>query len=44
VLRAATVDEPLLAPLWELMADQDFRVEVEALGGYSCTEMGRRVR
>jgi len=44
VLRASTVDDPLLAPLWELMASDAFRTEVEALGGYSCAEMGRRIR
>jgi putative molybdopterin biosynthesis protein len=44
VLRAATVEEPLLAPLWTLLADGVFRAEVEALGGYSCAEMGRRIR
>jgi putative molybdopterin biosynthesis protein len=44
VLRADTVDDPLLAPLWALLADDDFRAEVEALGGYSCIETGRRIR
>jgi putative molybdopterin biosynthesis protein len=44
VLRAATVEEELLAPLWELLQDKDFRAEVEALGGYSCAETGRRIR
>ncbi|MHA6616897.1 molybdopterin biosynthesis protein [Pseudonocardia sp. DLS-67] len=43
VLRASTVDDPLLAPLWELMASAPFRAEVEALGGYGCTETGRRI-
>ncbi len=33
-----------LAPLWTLLADADFRDQVEALGGYSCAETGRRVR
>jgi putative molybdopterin biosynthesis protein len=44
VLRAATMDDDLLAPLWELLARPGFRAEVEALGGYSCAETGRRVR
>ena len=43
VLRASTVDDPLLAPLWELLARPVFRAEVEALGGYSCAETGRRI-
>ncbi|QYN34429.1 molybdopterin biosynthesis protein [Pseudonocardia sp. DSM 110487] len=44
VLRAETVDDPLLAPLWDLLARPAFQGEVEALGGYGCTEMGRRIR
>ncbi len=44
VLRADAVDDPLLAPLWELLADPKFRAEVEALGGYSCAETGLRIR
>ncbi|MCX6466403.1 MAG: molybdopterin biosynthesis protein [Pseudonocardiales bacterium] len=44
VLRARTLDEPLLAPLWALLADETFRTGVEALGGYSCSETGRRLR
>lgn len=44
VLRASTANDPLLAPLWELLARETFRTEVEALGGYSCEEMGRRIR
>jgi putative molybdopterin biosynthesis protein len=44
VLRAETVDDPLLAPLWDLLARPAFQAEVEALGGYGCTEMGRRIR
>jgi putative molybdopterin biosynthesis protein len=44
VLRAETVDDPLLAPLWELLARPAFHARVEALGGYSCAETGRRVR
>lgn len=44
VLRADTLEDPLLAPLWKLLADPAFRAEVEALGGYSCRETGRRLR
>jgi len=44
VLRAATLDAPLLAPLWELLERPEFRAEVEALGGYSCAQTGRRIR
>lgn len=44
VLRASMLDDELLAPLWELLARPEFRAEVEALGGYSCTETGRRIR
>ncbi|MGQ0630297.1 MAG: molybdopterin biosynthesis protein [Sporichthyaceae bacterium] len=44
VLRAEVVSEPLLAPLWALLADDAFRVQVEALGGYSCAQTGRRIR
>jgi putative molybdopterin biosynthesis protein len=41
---AAAFDDPLLAPLWELLRSPRFRDEVEALGGYSAAEMGRRIR
>lgn len=44
VMAADTVADPALAPLWALLADESFRGEVEALGGYSTTEMGRRIR
>jgi putative molybdopterin biosynthesis protein len=44
VLRASTVDDDLLAPLWELLDRPDFRNTVEKLGGYSCAETGRRIR
>jgi putative molybdopterin biosynthesis protein len=33
----------VLAPLWALLADEKFRASVEALGGYSSAETGRRV-
>ncbi|PRX52346.1 molybdopterin molybdochelatase [Nonomuraea fuscirosea] len=44
VLRTGTLGEELLAPLWELLEQPEFRAGVEALGGYSCAETGRRVR
>jgi putative molybdopterin biosynthesis protein len=44
VLRASMVDDDLLAPLWALLERPDFRDGVEALGGYSCVETGRRIR
>jgi putative molybdopterin biosynthesis protein len=44
VLWRSTVEEPLLDPLWELLATPDFREAVEALGGYDTAEMGLRIR
>jgi molybdopterin molybdotransferase/putative molybdopterin biosynthesis protein len=44
VLRTDDLAGDLLAPLWTLLETADFRAGVEALGGYSCREMGRRVR
>jgi putative molybdopterin biosynthesis protein len=44
VVHPRALDEPLLAPLWTLLHDPAFRADVEALGGYSCAETGRRVR
>jgi putative molybdopterin biosynthesis protein len=44
VLRASMVDDELLAPLWFLLQEPDFRAHVESLGGYSCAETGRRIR
>jgi putative molybdopterin biosynthesis protein len=44
VLRASTLDDDLLAPLWALLQQDHFREHVEALGGYSCRETGRRIR
>jgi putative molybdopterin biosynthesis protein len=44
VADAAAIDDPLLAPLWDLLGDVGFRERVEALGGYATSEMGRRVR
>ena len=44
VLRVAVLEDDLLAPMWNLLARPDFQAEVERLGGYSCREMGRRIR
>ncbi len=44
VLRASSRTDQLLAPLWTLLDQPEFRDAVEALGGYSCAETGRRIR
>ncbi len=44
VVEVASLDDPLMAPLWALLREPTFRQEVEGLGGYSTQEMGRRVR
>jgi putative molybdopterin biosynthesis protein len=44
VLAAETLDDPAIAPLWELLERPAFRSAVEALGGYEAQEMGRRIR
>ena len=44
VLRTESLTDDRLAPLWELLDRTDFRDAVEALGGYSCAETGRRIR
>ncbi len=44
VVEAASLDDPLLTPLWKLLDSPDFRASIEALGGYSTEETGRRVR
>jgi putative molybdopterin biosynthesis protein len=44
VMAAETLGAPVLAPLLELLGSPAFRAQVEALGGYSANEMGRRVR
>jgi putative molybdopterin biosynthesis protein len=43
VVTREACDSALLAPLWALLADQKFRASIEALGGYSTTETGRRI-
>jgi molybdopterin molybdotransferase/putative molybdopterin biosynthesis protein len=44
VTDATALEDPVLAPLWQLLTTDDFRARVEALGGYATTEMGRRIR
>ena len=45
VLELKSLDDPVLAPFWELLSSSDgFRAAVEALGGYDTAEMGRRIR
>ncbi len=44
VVDRASLSDPLLAPLWDLMESPDFRSAVHALGGYSTEETGRRIR
>jgi molybdopterin molybdotransferase/putative molybdopterin biosynthesis protein len=44
VVAPGAVDGPQLAPLWSLLRDPGFQSSVEALGGYSAREMGRRLR
>jgi putative molybdopterin biosynthesis protein len=43
-LVVSDIDDPLLAPLWDLLSSPGFRTAVEDLGGYSCAETGRRIR
>jgi putative molybdopterin biosynthesis protein len=44
VVEAATLTDPLLAPLWELLESADFQASVRRLGGYGTEETGRRIR
>ena len=44
VLDRSSLESELLAPLWDLLASDGFRAQVDALGGYDTTEMGRRIR
>jgi putative molybdopterin biosynthesis protein len=44
VVAPGALDGPQLAPLWSLLHDSGFQASVEALGGYSAREMGRRLR
>lgn len=44
VLHTDSLTDDRLAPLWALLDRAHFREQVEALGGYSCAETGRRIR
>lgn len=44
VLDAGSLDDPLLAPLWALLASPTFHTSVRELGGYDTQESGTRVR
>jgi len=44
VVDVSSLQEPLLAPLWSLLASSQFRTSVESLGGYSTEETGLRIR
>ena len=44
VVEAASLTDPLLAPLWELLASAHFQASVRRLGGYGTEETGRRIR
>jgi molybdopterin molybdotransferase/putative molybdopterin biosynthesis protein len=43
VLLKDSIEDELLAPLFDLLASTEFREAVEALGGYDTAEMGRRI-
>ena len=43
VLLRDTIEDELLAPLFELLESADFRERVESLGGYDTAEMGRKI-
>ncbi len=44
VLDADNLTDDRLTPLWTLLDRADFRDRIEALGGYSCAETGKRIR
>jgi len=44
VVAPEALESPQLAPLWTLLRSDHFKASVEELGGYSASEMGRRVR
>jgi putative molybdopterin biosynthesis protein len=44
VLDRRSMEEELLAPLWDLLASPAFGEAVTRLGGYDTAEMGRRIR
>ena len=44
VLDASSLQDPLLAPLWNLLDSPDFHASVEKLGGYGTEQTGHRIR
>lgn len=44
VVDAASLTDPLLVPLWELLDSAAFQASVRGLGGYGTEETGRRIR
>ncbi|MBO0825859.1 MAG: molybdopterin biosynthesis protein [Actinobacteria bacterium] len=44
VVAADAMDSAMLVPLWSLLRSARFQTAVTELGGYSTTEMGRRIR
>lgn len=44
VVDAASLGDPLLVPLWELLDSAGFHASVRKLGGYGTEETGRRIR
>jgi putative molybdopterin biosynthesis protein len=43
ILEADLLEDPLLVPLWNLLASGQFQGSVRELGGYDTSEMGRRM-
>ena len=43
VLNASSLEEPLLAPFFELLSSRDFRASLRALGGHDTSETGKRI-
>ena len=43
VLNAASLEDPLLGPFWDLLSSSNFQASVRALGGYDTSETGRRI-
>jgi putative molybdopterin biosynthesis protein len=43
VLNAASLEDPLLGPFWDLLSSDSFQASVRALGGYDTSETGKRI-
>jgi putative molybdopterin biosynthesis protein len=43
VLKVASLEDPLLGPLWDLLSSDGFQASVRALGGYDTSETGKRI-